>query len=67
MQDKGAEERGRKVMLGSLFWSYLILGLGLLVWRFLGHQMIESLYVIQYIGTVLLITAVLMAIARKIN
>lgn len=67
VQNKGAEDQARKLMLGSLFWSYLILGLALLVWRFLGRETIQSIYITPYITAVLFITTVFISIGRKNN
>jgi len=64
-EDERTEANVRKVMLVSLLWSHLLLGLALIVWQFLGHESVPSMYIILYISAVFVITWILMIIARK--
>lgn len=64
-RDERTDAVSQKVMLGSLLWSYLLLGVGLLIWIGLGYDYIKSSYIIIYIGMVIFITAFLINMAKK--
>jgi len=64
-QDERTEAVSKRVMLTSLFWSYLILGVGLIIWIGFGYVYIKAIYVMMYISAVIFITALLMHMAKK--